>query len=159
MGAVPYAISTARDVHAIDACDRKGSEAMSKDGSEHHARTPHETEVDSATQRGWDGWPTPPTPNYLIPKMGELPVSSTAHYRTVVLSDIMEGDISPMWKAIREPLLAAMKKRAKLGSPDLQLIRAVYGHVPTNLAPPIVREMTSSMSGTETSSLYLEMLI
>lgn len=47
----------------------------------------------TVTERGWDGWPTPPTPEYLVPGMGKVPVSSTAHFQTVAMTSM--GDEVP----------------------------------------------------------------
>ena len=73
---------------------------------------------------------TPPTPNYLIPKMGELPVSSTVRYQTVVMDEMSDhGDAASMWKAIREPVLHAIRGYGN----ELIILRAIAGDVPATM--------------------------
>ena len=86
----------------------------------------------SVTERGWDGWPTTPTPEYLIPRMGKLPVSSTAHFQTVAMTGL--GDtLSPerMWSRLRERLLDVAQQRADRTAARLAVTRASYGDLGT----------------------------
>ena len=86
------------------------------------------TSVSTTTERGADGWPSAPTPSYLIPKMGELPVSSTAHFRTVVMTRLGDADLTArLWPRVRTPLLQALARRSAQDAPKLLIHRAVYG--------------------------------
>lgn len=62
-------------------------------------------------------WPTPETPEYLIPRIGELPVSSTVHFQSVVMTS-MVGQLSAdqMWIKLRKPLIPALRKLARHAS-------------------------------------------
>lgn len=65
----------------------------------------------TATERGWDGWPTPPTPEYLIPGMGKVPVSSTVHFQTVVMTSMGDELSAGQLRELRTKLLATAQVR------------------------------------------------
>ena len=81
----------------------------------------------TVTERYWDGWPTPPTPDYLIPRMGNIPVSSTLHFQTVAMT-AMGDALSPaeMWPRLREQLLQVAENKADADR-RLTVTKAVYG--------------------------------
>lgn len=65
----------------------------------------------TATERGWDGWPTPPTPEYLVPGMGKVPVSSTIHFQTVVMTSMGDELSARQLRELRARLLATAQAR------------------------------------------------
>ncbi len=70
-----------------------------------HARLQAEkNEAAQSAQPVERDWPTKPTPDYLIPGMGKLPVSSTVHFQSVVMTDMDGvGDQSAI-NAVRDKL-------------------------------------------------------
>lgn len=84
-------------------------------------------EADSITLRGWDGWPTAPTPGYLVPKMGDLPVSSTVQFQTVALTSIGDGVSTEMWAKLRAPLQQALSEKEKRVAKLFVVTKAAYG--------------------------------
>lgn len=92
------------------------------------AATPATGPVATVTERGADGWPSAETPAYLIPGMGSLPVSSTAHFRTVVMTSLGDADLTGrLWPRLRVPLLRALAQAAARSLPRLVVQRAIYG--------------------------------
>ena len=83
--------------------------------------------TDSISVRGWDGWPTAPTPGYLIPKMGELPVSSTVQFQTVAMTSIGDGVSDGLWGKLRASLQQAVLQKGKRISKGYVVIAAQYG--------------------------------
>ncbi|MGF1562754.1 MAG: hypothetical protein ACFB3T_11320 [Geminicoccaceae bacterium] len=84
--------------------------------------------ADNITTRNWDGWPTPPTPSYLIPEMGKIPVSSTAHFQTVAMTEMGEGvSADALWRKLRAPLLAALRNQSRNFEGRIKVTKAVFG--------------------------------
>lgn len=99
-------------------------------GSPSATATPSPT----TTERGADGWPSAATPEYLIPAMGKVPVSSTAHFRTVVMTRLGDADFSAtLWPRLRAPLLRALGQPLTQDAPKLVVHKAVYGDFALNL--------------------------
>ena len=107
---------------------------------------------DTVTVRGWDGWPTPPTPGYLVPKMGELPISSTVQFKTVAITSIGDGVSTELWGKLRAPLQQALGEKEKRVAQGFVVTRAVYGKLTvtetnvTEKVAALVRNNTLSIS-------------
>ena len=84
-------------------------------------------ESDSLTVRGWDGWPTAPTPEYLVPKMGDLPVSSTVQFQTIAMTSIGDGVSADMWVKLRQPLQQALLEKEQRIARLFLVTKAAYG--------------------------------
>lgn len=84
---------------------------------------------ETSTERGWDGWPTSPTPDYLIPRMGKIPVSSAIHFQTVAMNSLKDAPITPegLWKAFgaRTQQVLRNKSLGEASGPILQSYRVV----------------------------------
>ncbi len=85
------------------------------------------SQSDSTTVRGWDGWPTPPTPEYLVPKMGDLPVSSTVQFQTIAMTSIGDGVSADMWVKLRSQLQQALLQKGKRITKLFVVTKAAYG--------------------------------
>ena len=85
------------------------------------------SQSDSTTVRGWDGWPTAPTPGYLIPQMGDLPVSSTVQFQTVAMTSIGDDVSAEMWVKLRLPLQQALLARQARIAKLFVVTKAAYG--------------------------------
>ena len=72
---------------------------------------PEQSAASTATERGWDGWPTPPTPEYLIPGMGKVPVSSTVHFKTVAMTAMGDAITAEQLRKIRSSLLLGAERQ------------------------------------------------
>lgn len=64
----------------------------------------------TVTERYWDGWPTKPTPENLIPRLGELPVSSTVHFQSVTMTEMGRGIPNSQLKELRLSLIVSARE-------------------------------------------------
>lgn len=65
----------------------------------------------NASDQKVDRWPTPPTPEYLIPRMGKLPVSSTTHFQTMVMNKLEAVSASDMSARLYDAVDKALSVR------------------------------------------------
>ncbi|MBM4202008.1 MAG: DUF3395 domain-containing protein, partial [Gammaproteobacteria bacterium] len=95
----------------------------------------------TVTERGWDGWPTAPTPDYLIPRMGAIPVASTVHFQTVAMTGVDDA-LSPaaMWARLRMPLVeVSQRKSDEASNRRLVVTKAAYGDLGTEGVADVTR--------------------
>lgn len=96
---------------------------------------PSDAPAASITERGFDGWPTPPTPDYLIPKMGELPVSSTVHFRTVVMNRLDAFSWPDVWRRLKPFLVPALQERVSTAEIEVAGVAPDADALISDLAP------------------------
>lgn len=99
-----------------------------RDGASPSADAGASSQGETVTTRNWDGWPTAPTPSYLLPEMGKVPVSSTVHFQTVAMTEIGEDvSVDSLWKKLRAPMLKALRARPSNTERRLVVHKATFG--------------------------------
>jgi hypothetical protein len=109
---------------------------------------PASSSGESVTTRHWDGWPTPPTPGYLVPEMDKIPVSSTVHFQTVAITGLGDGvDADELWRKLRAPMLKTLRKRPENNEGRLVITDAVFGDTTPSETVDVTEQVAEMVEG------------